>query len=267
MDIKYDLVKLEKILDDIYGILGLGLALFDDKFNRLYMRANPSDPLCALIQKTEDGAKKCDCSDLELVKECASCSKCASHICHAGLLDTAVPIFKNERIVAYLIIGRLRTDKTDAARLESLGKNAEFDACYQAMPYFSEEKFRCLIDLLSNLLFENAIEIKHDSFIYRAVDYIGQNLSEKITVNSICSSLYCSKNLLYRSFKSFFNCTVNEYITAERINKAKKLLAKTDMSISDVADSTGFENYSYFSRLFKKKTGTSPIQYRNVNKI
>lgn len=267
MDIKYNLAKLEKILDDIYGILGLGLALFDDKFNRLYMRANATDPLCALIQKTQDGENKCGCSDLELVKECASCSKCASHICHAGLLDTAVPIFKNERIVAYLIIGRLRTDKTDAARLASPEKNAELDAYYHAMPYYSEEKFRCLIDLVSNLLFENAIEIKHDSFIYRAVDYIEHNLSEKITVGSICSSLYCSKNLLYRSFKSFFNCTVNEYVTDERIKKAKKLLTNTDMNVSVIAGSVGFENYSYFSRLFKEKTGVSPIRYRNANKI
>ena len=56
--------------------------------------------------------------------------------------------------------------------------------------------------------------------------------------------------------------TVVEYITKKRIDKAKQLLTNTDLPIMTVAEYTGYPDYSYFTRVFRKETGVTPRAYR-----
>ena len=94
------------------------------------------------------------------------------------------------------------------------------------------------------------------------VDYIDKNIASELSINQLCNYLYISRNSLYKAFHSYFDCTVNEYITRRRINKAAVLLRESGDSVTTIAESVGISNYTYFSRLFKKKMGMSPIRYR-----
>ena len=73
---------------------------------------------------------------------------------------------------------------------------------------------------------------------------------------------FVSKNYLYSSFSSYYNCTVNEYIIQRKISVAKTMLIETKNTAFDIAKALGFDNYSYFCKLFKKHTGLSPLKYR-----
>ena len=68
----------------------------------------------------------------------------------------------------------------------------------------------------------------------------------------------------YRRFRSVYSCTVNDYITDRRINEAKRLLTDSTESVQRISGRVGFENTTYFSKLFKKKTGLTPNQYRKI---
>ena len=65
-------------------------------------------------------------------------------------------------------------------------------------------------------------------------------------------------------FKRKSGVGFSDYVTQVRIGKAKELLTTTNMSISDISRSTGFDVLSSFNRSFKKNTGVSPGEYRNL---
>lgn len=82
------------------------------------------------------------------------------------------------------------------------------------------------------------------------------------TVDEICSEMMLSKIQLYRKAKALLETNINEYILNARIQKAKYLLQNEDLSISEVAQKTGFSSSTYFSTVFRSKTGITPSQFK-----
>ena len=265
MNIRYDISKLKKIIDDICAVTGLCMAILDTKKNYLYSNGREKSLLCAAVQKSAEGRIRCSCSDREMIERAEAELRPVSHICHAGLRDTVVPILQGSILVGFIIIGRVRPALTPKPR-EGYGDlnmtKSEYERLYMELPFLYEEGFSGLIDLLSHILFESAIEVDYDKFINAAIGYIDENLHRPITIEELCRELYISKNLLYKKFRAFFDCTVNEYITDKRIERARMLLDTTGDSSRYIAESCGFDNYSYFSKLFKRKIGVSPRKYR-----
>ena len=266
MNIRYDIGKLKNIIDDICAVTGLCLAILDTKKNYLYSNGREKSRLCASVQESPEGLIRCSCSDREMISKAEKELCPVSHICHAGLRDTVVPILQSGILVGFIIIGRVRPSllPPDSTNYSNIGlSKREYDELYSELPYLTDESFSGLIDLLSHILFEKAIEVDYDKFINAATGYIEKNLHRVITVEEMCRELYISKNLLYKKFRDFFDCTVNDYITQKRLERAKLLLDTTSESSKRIAESCGFDNYSYFSRLFKRKNGISPRDYRH----
>ena len=135
---------------------------------------------------------------------------------------------------------------------------------YNKLPFFSDKKISYLTDLLPRILFQNAIEIVNDSFIEEINKYIENNLNEDLSINSLSQRFFISKNKLYNIFKENYDITVNNYITDKRIEKAKELLKNTNEPIYKIADDIGINNYTYFCKLFKRKIGITPREYRTA---
>ena len=68
--------------------------------------------------------------------------------------------------------------------------------------------------------------------------------------------------MLYEAFHRRFHCTVSSYINSKRVERSTELLRKTDLSMEDISQRVGFSSASYYSKIFKKHTGTTPLQYR-----
>ena len=92
--------------------------------------------------------------------------------------------------------------------------------------------------------------------------YIAENCCSPLSLNSIAEQFYMNKCYLSRIFKEITGFTVNGYLHARRIQKARSLLIQNSMNISEVAEAAGYENLTYFERVFKKHTGMSPLEYR-----
>ena len=268
MNIRYDLEKLKKIIDDLCTVTGLCMALLDSKGNFLYTHNTDASAFCKKIQSNPEGRARCSCSDKKMIKQCAAECKTVTHICHAGLLDTVVPILKSGILAGFIVIGRVRPTLDPPKVHDTLEwlecDDAELSELYMKQCYLSDDMLSSLINLISNIVFENAIEIDYDKFIKTATDYIDKNLSGALTVDVLCRELFVSKNQLYKSFHSFFSCTVNEYVTSRRIAVAAEMLKNTEESVQDIAETVGLPNYTYFSKLFKKRTGISPHAYRKI---
>ena len=91
--------------------------------------------------------------------------------------------------------------------------------------------------------------------------YIAEHYAEKLTLTGIASQFYIS-----RLFKKSINLSLIEYINGVRIKAAQNLIEKSNESISDIAEKTGFMTTAHFRRVFKDATGLSPQQYRQYYK-
>ena len=96
----------------------------------------------------------------------------------------------------------------------------------------------------------------------KALRYINENYNENISLETIAASAMVDPSHLSRTFKKETGEGVTDYINRVRIEKAKELLAFTDMLAYEVAEEVGFKDPAYFSLVFKKTTGSSPKEFR-----
>lgn len=93
-------------------------------------------------------------------------------------------------------------------------------------------------------------------------DYIASNYVLPLSLEDLASTFYMNKSYLSRIFKEITGFTVNEYIYISKIKKARELLTTTDWSITEIASFLGYTSLTYFERLFKKHTETTPLRFR-----
>ena len=93
--------------------------------------------------------------------------------------------------------------------------------------------------------------------------YIGENYMKKISLNELAALAGFSVSYLSKIFKEETQKSISAYINYVRIENAKKLLTTTDISLVDLAYIVGFEEQSYFTKVFKKLEGIAPGKYRD----
>jgi len=113
---------------------------------------------------------------------------------------------------------------------------------------------------LSEMIAEMPAQRKNE-YVGGAKDFMHEHFERDFAVDEIAESLGISKAYLMREFKRETGKTVNQFLTALRIDKAKELLA--DNNVTDTAFGVGYNDSGYFGTVFKKHTGLTPLQYKN----
>lgn len=98
--------------------------------------------------------------------------------------------------------------------------------------------------------------------VQNAVSYIRTNLEQNMSISEIADVAHLNPQYFMRVFKKETGKPVLEFITECRLHKARELLAGTSLPITEVALSAGYDNFSYFSKLFKRNEGMTPSDYR-----
>ena len=92
--------------------------------------------------------------------------------------------------------------------------------------------------------------------------YIRQHLEDDLSVDILAEIAHLSPSYLSRSFKKKYNMNLVDFITQERMKLAAELLANEKLTITMVSAKSGYNNYTYFTKVFKKTYGKSPREYR-----
>jgi AraC-like DNA-binding protein/quercetin dioxygenase-like cupin family protein len=96
----------------------------------------------------------------------------------------------------------------------------------------------------------------------QVLEYIDQHFHEKLTIKDLGAIIQMSEGHFSRFFKSLVKMTPIDYINHLRINKAAKSLLETELSILDISLEVGFDNMSYFNRMFKRQKKCTPSEFR-----
>lgn len=121
-----------------------------------------------------------------------------------------------------------------------------------------------LVDIMNDLTdyVFRFTDVKHVDIIRKSVDYIRRHYAKKITLEDVASYVYLSPSYFSKVFKDEMEVNFNTYLNKIRIEKSKQLLINDNIKLVDVSGLVGFEDQSYFSKVFKKLTGQTPGRYR-----
>lgn len=126
-----------------------------------------------------------------------------------------------------------------------------------------------LIKILDEI-FEEIMEKKicySDNYLFLALNYIEKNYHRGVTLEDVADYVNLSTSYLSKIFKKELNINISKYITSRRIERAKELLANTDMPVLNIAVDLGYNESNYFSKVFKKVEGMTPSEYRNKKRV
>jgi len=277
MLLHYNLEKLNHILQSFYTLTGISVSILDAQRKTLATFPQPVNAFCRLIHTSPEGKRRCGISDRSLLSECYACKHAVSHTCHAGLMDTAVPIVNGNDVVGFILFGQVCESQGDRTpfshilpRISDLSLDeAALERTYESLMFFDRSKIEAaaeLVDMLTKYIcLGQMIRPQYSESFERILQYVEDNLTSELTVNHLCEIFHISKNTLYRDFRKYLNTTIKEYIADRRLLHAENLLRTTSLPVYEVCTLSGIENYHYFCRFFKERTGFSPLQYRKNN--
>lgn len=107
-------------------------------------------------------------------------------------------------------------------------------------------------------------DVRHADIIHRSVQYIHANYAQRLTLEDMAQQVYLSPTYFGRVFKAGTGENFSSYLTRVRIQRSKELLRSNSIRLTDIALLVGFEDQSYFSRVFKRMEGVSPRRYREL---
>ena len=115
-----------------------------------------------------------------------------------------------------------------------------------------------IIKMVQSYLDESNISWKK-----HVVSYLEKHFKETITLQEVADIACFSTSYLSRIFKYEFGMNFVSYLNKLRIEEAKKLLSRSNLTIKEIAYNLGYNDSNYFARVFKKETGINASQYKN----
>ena len=130
------------------------------------------------------------------------------------------------------------------------------------------EEFGSCIDNLKISLFEHRVsdtsepEKQEERTIAGITRYLQEHLSEEMSLSVLAEEFHLNPQYISQLFRNEIGVNFLAYLTSIRMEKARKLLLSTSLSVTEVADQSGYGDYRVFTKVFKKSEGVTPSQYR-----
>lgn len=271
--------ELEELLKAVYTITRARIVILDDKFDRI--AAYPEEHLkhCRIIREDDRAKMACRLCDWEGCRKCKDRKGPYVYKCHAGLYEVALPLMDGDIIIGYLMLGEvILYDKQDGTvKWKELYKNVEnyeinisaLRDCYvMEAPIMKEDSLLATAKLMetcaSHLYLIQAIKLQEEDLAKRIEEYIMEHIRDTITVEDICGEFGIGRTKLYEIAGHSFGEGLAREIRRVRMREAERLLKNTDMKISTIAAETGYQDYNYFTKVFKREKGMTPREFRKL---
>jgi AraC-like DNA-binding protein len=276
MRLKINIDKLRELMKDFYILTNIKIAIFDVEYNEVLSYPKDHCEFCKLIRGINKIKQQCLLSDAYAYKYCKKTKKTLVYHCHVNLVEVMAPLLHNGVIIGYIMFGQI-TDIKDKAEFKEniLSACANYDissdillSSISKIRYRSTEQILATAKILEActyyILLNDLISLEKEQFIYKLNDYIDEHIIETIPVQNLCDEFNISRTKLYEMSKQFLGMGIADYIKYYRIERAKHLFKETQVSVTEVSELVGFQNYNYFCHVFKKVAGVSASVYRKT---
>ena len=274
MDMIWNQDKMLKILESFYTLARVYISFLDLKGKEILCYPLYKSEYCKIIRANKTGDNACRKCDEQAFQQVAKMKNPYIYRCHAGLIEIVAPIITSEKErIGYFIMGQARPpEELEDRFLMSICKKIglpdsdELKTAYSKLPVLEMDQGKAYANVLHALAtyvwYENYFRITKEPLSGRVKNYISLNLGKALSLVEIAQRFKIGKTTLCKSVKAEMNVTVNALIRILRIEKAKQLLQSTELPISIIAEQIGIPDYNYFTKVFKKETGVTPLLFR-----
>ena len=185
------------------------------------------------------------------------------------IMDINIPIMNGLKVIKMS-----RIKHPDTAFIIVSGYD-DFSYCREALrlkitdyilkPVNYEEFGTCIDNLKISMYMENVSqepEEQEERIINSITRFIQEHLAEEISLSVLSEEFHMNPQYISQLFKNEIGVGFLAYLTSIRMEKAKKLLLSTSLSIGEIAEQSGYGDYRVFTKVFKKSEGITPSQYR-----
>ena len=270
MPLLYNEKQLSELMEDFYILTGMRLALFDENFNQLIKYRSEVENFCDCMRKNEDFDCKCKNSDACSFDVCRKTKSLYISKCHAGLCEATAPLTENGRIIGYMMFGQVADSKEKDTVSKRLADIAESYGCIsekylehiEKIKSKSTRQFKAAANILDAcakyVLIKELVRPSGEVLVKKIEKYIDENISESLDVSSLCRHFNISRTSLYAVMNSYYGEGIAAFVKKRRLEKARQLVMNSKLTINEIAVKTGFSDYNYFLKVFKRHFGTSP---------
>ncbi|WP_163538067.1 helix-turn-helix domain-containing protein [Gracilibacillus sp. YIM 98692] len=174
-------------------------------------------------------------------------------------------LFKNIGIEQSSIYKLNNTDKIENHMEELFVNNTQDNS--NEMYEYSGKLYNILLEFLKSTTIQNANSFhKQNSKVYMVMDFINQHYMDPIVLSDLAAKVHLSKEYLCQLFKRVNGFSIFDYITDVRLANARTLLIQDrNEKIKNISRLCGYEDVSYFGKVFKKKIGITPAKFRELH--
>ncbi len=265
--------EVQSLIDHFAAVLDLRVTFFSADGRELRRgRQMRNCDYCAMAQQELGTLKACLSMDTEKRSEAVEKHGIIDYRCHAGLREAIAPVFIHDKLAGFLMIGQFRTNDEVPANMLERCTNAEqrrrLSEAFRAVPKINSEKledmlglFRMLIDYICvrELAVLQGDRLRHD------IDrYLELHCTEEIRLPEMARKLGRSVSTISQFLRRNYQTSFKELLIERRLHKAEEFWrANPEATVGEAAFAAGFTDQFYFSRVFRKRRGLPPGEYRD----
>lgn len=270
MNITFDTEKLYEIMAHFYTLTKIRIVMFDDNFNQILSVPDKDCGFCGTLKENTMLNERCKLCDTNARSVCRNTNNIHTYTCHAGLTESIAPIKMNGIILGYIMLGQIidkskkKKKKNEILSYAHDYTNLDLAEEYDKLTTKSKKQIEAAANIMEAcacyLWANRLVRVNEDCLSVLISTYINNNLTADLSVDALCSHFRISRNKLYKISRDGYGMGIAAYIRKKRVENAATLL-KSGSTVVKAAISSGFEDYNYFSEIFKKETGILPSKY------
>ena len=274
MSLVFNIKDLKELLVNFYTLTNIRIVVFDDLFCEIASYPTKHTDYCSLIRSIDELDEKCKLCDKKACLESKQDFKIHIYQCHAGLTEAVVPIRYDNLVIGYFMFGQIiQSDDREGLwkKIEkdfiNTGINLEkIKRCFFSKKLISNEVIHAAARIVETnaayLYLSRKLILEKNTLVSKIENYINEHISDDLSAPRLCSRFNISKSKLYEISNVNYGTGIAAYIKNLRIQKAKRLLKNTNLSVYNVAREVGINDYNYFTKQFKTVEGITPRNYR-----
>ncbi len=268
--IKFNLLKLEKLLKSLYELTHIKASIHDCNQEELLYYPYRRNSFCQALSMNKESEAVCCISNTERFEMAEKEGRPILTICPFGMAEIFAPIIVKGMTVGYIVLGQTVLDGSDLDDMAEKTVKFGFEKEEMKSQLSSLEAVKAnilnaavvVLDACAKYVYtDKYVDVSENELAANIHDYILNHLSDKLTADILCKQFFVSRVTLYKIFENQLKTSVAEFIKNERLKKAKELLQTTSMTIKEISEAVGLE-YNYFSKLFYSKEGLTPKKYQ-----
>ena len=268
MNFEFDVEKINSVLQNFYTVTKIKTMLCASDLSVITAIPFEECAFCAALAKNKASKSLCDDCTKQALLRCQKEQKLLVYTCHAGLIEAVSPIFMDDIIVGYMMLGQvLQTDSDQAsiARYAAPYIGPAAGESLKGLVAKTHEEIHAAIAMMQScvcyFLMNKLITEKHGNLLLELKAYIENNPAADLSADALGKKFGLSRNSLYKISNTYFGMPIAQYARIKRLKYAEALI-QTGCSVTLAAEQAGFTDYGYFGKLFKQHLGKTPLKAR-----